>query len=71
MNDVAAKLAHMKAQRDALNVAINAVEAGLSKAAYDGAMASQLLTINEARVAEGKPPLTMTEWMMGQEGDSA
>lgn len=63
------RLAQLKAQRAAIDDEINLIEAGISKAAYDGSMASQLTHVNEARAREGKPPKTMSAWQAGVEED--
>lgn len=69
MSDIATKLAHLKAQRDALNEEIYLIESGIKKAAYDANLANQLATTNDARWAEGKPTLTMSAWLQGQAED--
>ena len=65
------RLAQLRRERAAISAEINLIEAGLSKAAYDGAMALQLAAVNDARVAEGKPKLSMTEFLMGREEEGA
>lgn len=61
------KLAYLKNKRDALNSEITLMEQGISKAAYDGSIRSQLLTINEARRERGEAPLTLTQFMAGSD----
>jgi hypothetical protein len=62
-NSIAEQLAHLKAQRAALDDQINLIESGISKAAYEGNLAWQLSVVNDQRIADGKSPLTMSAFL--------
>ncbi len=59
------ELPRLIAERDALNEKIKLIERGIQKAAYDGCMRQQLLTINEGRIKSGKRQLSMDEFCSG------
>lgn len=59
------ELTALKAQRDAITARIELIEKGVKKAAYDAEMNRQLVLVNEARVEQGKPPLTMSQFASG------
>jgi hypothetical protein len=67
---VTEQLANLKAQRDALNAHINLIEGGISKAAYDGNLAWQLSKVNDQRIADGKPPMRMREFLSACDEES-
>lgn len=64
-----AYLANLKLERDAIDAEIETIEQGIKRAAYDACMGEQLATVNDARVRDGKPPLTMSRFLSGCEGD--
>jgi hypothetical protein len=65
MTNPMGRLTELKAQRAAIDAEINLIEAGISRAAYDGSLGAQLATVNDARRTAGKPTLTMTEFLGG------
>ena len=60
-------LTALKAERDALNAEIEQIEKGFARAAYDSCMAEQLVAVNDGREREGRPKLTMSQFVSGVE----
>lgn len=60
------RLTELKARRDELNTEIKLIEEGIRKAAEHGSYISQLLAINEERQQQGKPVLTMSQFLAGE-----
>lgn len=65
--DTAEKLRRLKDERDEISAEINLIEEGIRRAAYDACMATQLAAVNDSREQEGKPKLTMSQFMSGVE----